>query len=286
MLKIISFIVLLSFSICVAGQKQTVNSELQKLVESELSFARTAAEKNTKEAFLEFLADDGVLFNPEAVNGKELWKTRKANSSLLSWQPVFADISSNGILGYTTGNWEFRPKGKTDTPTAFGQFFSIWRKQPDGNFKVILDLGISHPKPENIETEWKTSNNKNNASDNIKSPAANSINQFYDTASTKSLSAAYKMFADENVRFLRAGKFPILGKKNALDEVKNVKENINFGKQMTMQSAGNLAYSSTTYQLKKGDKIIEKGNTVQVWKFSDGKWRIVMDVFSPIPEKQ
>jgi len=54
---------------------------------------------------------------------------------------------------------------------------------------------------------------------------------------------------------------------------------------MTLQSAGNLAYSMTTYELKEAAKTIEKGNTVQIWKFTGGKWQIVMDVFAPIPAK-
>ena len=268
-----------------SAQNETSKSDLPKLVETEKSFARTAAEKGTKAAFLEFLADDGIVFNPEATNGKELWKTRPVSPALLSWQPAYADISSNGILGYTTGDWEFRPKGKMDTPVAFGQYFTIWRKQSDGNYKAVLDLGVSHPKPEKTVADWKTSNDKRENLSENKPVVANSVNLFYDTATTKGLSNAYKMFAAEDVRFLREEKLPITGKKDALTAVKNVKSKISFGKKMILQSAGDLAYSNTTYQLINGDKIIEKGNTVQVWKFRNGKWQIVMDVFSPIPQK-
>ncbi len=93
------------------------------------------------------------------------------------------------------------------------------------------------------------------------------------------------MFASENVRFLREGKQPILGKTNALSEYKKDKSKIIFGKNMTLQSAGDLAYAVTTYQLKSDQKTIEKGNIVQIWKFFGSKWQIVMDIFSPIPEK-
>jgi hypothetical protein len=46
-------------------------NDLAKLVETEKSFARPVDEKGIKEGFLEFLADDGILFRPSAVNGKE-----------------------------------------------------------------------------------------------------------------------------------------------------------------------------------------------------------------------
>jgi hypothetical protein len=32
--------------------------------------------------------------------------------------------------------------------------------------------------------------------------------------------------------------------------------------------------------------LADDGNAVEVWKFFDGNWQIVMDVFAPIPEKK
>ena len=122
-----------------------LKNDLQKLVDTELSFAKTAAEKGTKTAFLTFLADDGIIFNPTEANGKLVWKARPESPALLAWNPAWADISSDGKLGYTTGGWEFRPQGKTDKPTAFGEYVTLWQIQSDGTFKAVLDIGIKHP---------------------------------------------------------------------------------------------------------------------------------------------
>src|SRR5260221_7027640 len=111
------FILSTILSAIVLGQ-----SDLQKLVDTENAFARTAAEKGTRTAFLSFLADDSIVFNPQRSNGKEVWTARKESPALLSWYPIFADISGNGLIGYTTGPWEYRPKGKEDTPAAFGHY--------------------------------------------------------------------------------------------------------------------------------------------------------------------
>src|SRR4051812_25322054 len=89
-------------------------SDLQKMIESEHGFAQIAAEKGTKAAFLANMADDALVFGPDRQRAKEVWTARKENPALLSWAPNYADISANGLLGYTTGNWEFRPKGKDD----------------------------------------------------------------------------------------------------------------------------------------------------------------------------
>src|SRR5215210_4448509 len=108
------FVALLSmflFSVIVSAQTKT---DLQKLVETEIAFAVTAEAKGTKAAFLEFLSDEAVIFRPSEINGKSFWKSQPESSALLVWKPSWADVSSDGKLGYTTGGWEFLPKGKTD----------------------------------------------------------------------------------------------------------------------------------------------------------------------------
>ena len=187
-------------------------------------------------------------------------------------------------MGYTTGNWNYSAK-KGEVPNAFGDFITIWRKQTDGKYKFVLDIGISHAKPENIETDWKTSNYKTETPEN-KSPVSASSNLFYDTAVEKGLNEAYKMFAAEDIRIYREGKLPVLGKAAALNEIKKEKYAVSFGKKMTLQSAGDLAFSNVIYQFTKGNKTVEKGSTVQIWKFISGKWQIVLDVFHPTPEKK
>src|SRR5580765_7016673 len=147
---------LLSASICLAlltspfvsAQKESVRKQNRRaLAQMERDFAKAAATKGTRDAFLEFLADDGVLFQPGPVNGKKFWTERQPRKGLLSWEPIFADVSRAGDLGYTTGPWEFRPNGADDQPVAFGQYFTIWKKQSDGSWKFVLDRGVGSEKP-------------------------------------------------------------------------------------------------------------------------------------------
>jgi hypothetical protein len=94
------------------AQKVSVRKQnRQALVQMERDFARAAATKGTRDAFLEFIADDGILFQPGPINGKKFWTERQPRKGLLSWEPIFADVSRAGDLGYTTGPWEFRPNG-------------------------------------------------------------------------------------------------------------------------------------------------------------------------------
>lgn len=62
----------------------------------------------------------------------------------ISWKPVKAEASASGDLGYTWGYWKFVAR---DT-TYHGVYFTAWKKQKDGSWKVALDGGNETPKPE------------------------------------------------------------------------------------------------------------------------------------------
>lgn len=43
---------------------------------------------------------------------------------------------------------EFRSTGKDGKPVvAYGKYNTIWKKQRDGTWKVVLDMGNSSPEP-------------------------------------------------------------------------------------------------------------------------------------------
>jgi hypothetical protein len=278
---ILCFLLSIIFGIGILAQ-----TNLEKVVETEKAFARTAAEKNTKAAFLEFSAIDGIQFAPNSVNSKEYWKDRPAAASLLAWTPEFADISSNGVLGYTTGPWEFRPNGKGDAPNGFGHYVTLWQKQTDGAFRFVLDIGISHSQVA-LVSNWTSPADSGKELNEGKVSAADASTQFFEMADKSGLEKAYKAFASEDLRLYREGKIPFVGKKNALAEIKKSKAKIKFAKRSIFTSAADLAYISNAYTLFAQDgKEAEKGYFLQIWKFRNGGWQIVLDLFSPLPKNQ
>ena len=66
----------------------------------------------------------------------------------LTWTPVHADMAASGDLGYTFGTYEFRSKDKDGKPTVeYGKYASVWKKQKDGSWKVVMDMGNASPGP-------------------------------------------------------------------------------------------------------------------------------------------
>jgi ketosteroid isomerase-like protein len=140
---------LLSGAILLAGAAPPAlasRADLDSLVASERAFAALSVEKGMRDAFLTYLADNGVLLRFPPANGKALWSSRSAVPATLLWEPSFAEVSTAGDLGYTTGPSEFRPYDDKE-PVEYGHFVSMWRRQPDGTWRVALDVGISHDKP-------------------------------------------------------------------------------------------------------------------------------------------
>jgi ketosteroid isomerase-like protein len=128
-----------------------VAGDFDDLVAAERAFAADASARGNRAAFLEAHANDGLVFAPGPTNGKAVWDARKANKDRLEWAPELAEIAGSGDLGYTTGPWRLTPEG-AEKPTAFGHYFTIWRKAADGKWKVVLDHGIGHQEvalPEN-----------------------------------------------------------------------------------------------------------------------------------------
>ena len=71
--------------------------------------------------------------------GRKFWQNAEQGADLLTWEPVFAAISSSGDLSYTTRPWEFRAKRNDPDPVASGL-----KKEKD-EWKVALDIGINYP---------------------------------------------------------------------------------------------------------------------------------------------
>jgi hypothetical protein len=66
----------------------------------------------------------------------------------LIWEPVFADISSSGDFGYTTGPSEYYPTRKPGEHAFYGSYITMWKKEKGSEWKMALDIGIYlQPKP-------------------------------------------------------------------------------------------------------------------------------------------
>jgi len=113
-------------------------------VQAEYDFAGASLARGIRDAFLEFMAPDAIVFRPLPVPGRPWFESRPASTGELTWRPSFADGARSGDLAWTTGPWRFRTS-PSDTAPAAGQYVTVWRRQIDGSYRFAIDAGNSHP---------------------------------------------------------------------------------------------------------------------------------------------
>lgn len=274
---------------------QAKEAALNEMVKTERAFAQTSVDKGTREAFLAFIADDGILFRPTAVKGKEWMQSHPLppapKRQVLNWQPVFADMAQAGDMGYTTGPWQFKPDINDERPSAFGDFITVWKKQPDGSWKFAVDLGISHPEPKNTPPalQMPAQATSGSARNQLKPAAGMDLLQLELSLSkvceTRGARACFVSQLGDDVRLFRETAQPFVGPKAAAEGLTDAKWSWTTTASEVSRS-GDLGYSYGTYELKTADAVSERGNYLRIWKSKSGKWKVVVDVANPLPSEK
>lgn len=109
-------------------------------------WSATAA-RNDLEGTVAFYADDAVLLPPNAAPARDQKSIRESWAGLLgpntavSWKVAKVEVAKSGELGYLYGTYSLTirdPKGGAPVNDT-GKLVEIWKKQPDGKWKCIVD---------------------------------------------------------------------------------------------------------------------------------------------------
>jgi ketosteroid isomerase-like protein len=128
----------------------TVKPGKMLLFDLEARFAKDVLERGGA-AFADWFAEDAVeLGNAQppvigrvAIAKSGTWSPKEYQ---LTWTPTDAMMGPSGDIGYTWGHFEGHSKDANGNPvTSSGRYITIWRKQPDGQWKVVLDAGSNEP---------------------------------------------------------------------------------------------------------------------------------------------
>lgn len=263
---------------------------LQEMVKTEQAFSKTAEDKNTRDAFMAFIADDGVLFRPDAVNGKKWMLEHPVPPSdkrpLLAWQPAFAGIAAAGDMGFTTGPWEAKSDRSDAKAAGYGHFVTVWKKQQDSTWKFVVDLGINHPVSGGPQRLWQPPEEKKPAKVQFVDVGIASRKlldwdrAYLERTSKLGLVKAFMSFASPDVRLYRNGNLPYIGRSVSANALETVKGKVSWTPQHgDVSRSGDLGYTRGTYEVTDAtNKVSERGSYIRIWKNEGGVWRIVLDV--------
>ncbi len=126
-------------------------ADAEPVLQADRDFNRATQAKHL-EGWMEYMADNIVLghgaqpaFGKEAVR-KEMAYLNEADTSM-TWEPTYGEVFPAGTVGFTTGKWMLKGKDKDGSEATFtGHYLTVWKKQQDGNWKVVWDGGAPDPK--------------------------------------------------------------------------------------------------------------------------------------------
>ncbi|HVG06395.1 MAG TPA: nuclear transport factor 2 family protein [Thermoanaerobaculia bacterium] len=276
---------LLLLSLPAAAQPANLQADLDAMVAAERAFAKLGAEKGFKESFLAFIADDGIMFRPMPIQAKASLKERPEPPISLIWGPSHAEISRSGEMGWTTGPSEIRPKGSDEV--IYGHFVTVWKKQPDGNWRWLIDTGIGHDKPASPASELPKTGPVGKAPEAGKSPtpkapqadtaaemqALLALDRELGQATAKGTSAAYLARVADDARLMRGGAFPYVGK----EAVRAGLEKAPASMTSTPEGGGVSAAADLGYTYGTAEWQGAKVGYLRIWEKQGGTWKLAVD---------
>jgi ketosteroid isomerase-like protein len=272
----------------VTGQ-QSVPRDLSEMADTERAFAKTATVKGWRDAFLEYFADDALAIGLKATSAKEgLLKQPSTPFSEfeLVWEPRLGDVAASGDLGWLTGPSTAINHAVKDARPRHGCYLSVWRKQPNGEWRVFIDVGANAPEPVTFAPGFtRMPFGKRYAGASDKKAASASLAQVDQDLNAQIASQGAKVaFASRTTaatRLHRPGFAPLVGPD----------ANITWqGEQATTSSAthttaeagasGDFGYSFGRFEIKARAALA--GGYVRLWnRDADGNWLLMVDVAQP-----
>jgi ketosteroid isomerase-like protein len=171
-------------------------------------------------------------------------------------------------------------------------YFSIWKKQSNGNWRVEVDAGIPTPDHSQLAFAFEPA-----APGRFQVPVAridlegerlslmNLDRELLSDSMSRGTATAFLDCLADDPRLHRPGLFPIIG----LAAVRSffASKPMPFTWQpikSDVSRSADLGYTYGSYQINNGGDDPEKGYYVRVWKRNrSGKWKLVLDTLSPIP---
>jgi ketosteroid isomerase-like protein len=271
----------------VAAEPETID----RVIAVDAEFASLALERGQQVAFQEYLAADGIVFRPTAVTGRDWLATHEQASGRLEWTPVAGATACNGQLAVTTGPWSYSNPDSSDV--AAGHYLSVWRRDADGRWRILLDHGIDHA-PRAVPsvalaaafaTLWPDESPRNCRASRGAQTLADAEREFDDTIRSKGLAGALRQAAADGALVYRddVPPGPVASASQATDGAFAAGSEAR-PQLVSAEPGSNMGYSYGEISSKsEGSALAARAVYVRIWR-SDGKrWRVAIDMMTTLP---
>jgi ketosteroid isomerase-like protein len=260
---------------------------LDEMVRTEQRFAARAKAVGWKSAFLEYFADDAVGFDGErTVSAKGQFRAQPdpPKELQLIWEPRYGDISASGDLGYLTGPVQSINAARDSGQPRDSIYASIWKRESDGTFKVVMDMGVPTPGvvsfPKGFTRAPHVESKAGTASNDAATRSLRDADAALTGAARSGQADAYRTRLATGARLHRPGVMPLVGDKAILAWLASQPAYASGESRFAETAAsGDLGYTWGHYAM---DGTLERGFYVRAWtRGRDGMWRVALDVLQP-----
>jgi ketosteroid isomerase-like protein len=199
----------------------------------------------------------------------------------LNWWPAYAGIAVSGDLGFTTGPFVV---GKGERK-GYGWYFTVWRRQPDGSWRWVLDHGPPTREAAPFAADARVTalppgrpSSRSKALGSLRAAEAHLAAAIAQDART-----ALPRFLASDGRLMRVGPQPAVGAAAWAPLLAAGPERIEtapLGGEVS--EAGDLAYTYGTARWRKEGAPVE-GHYVRIWQRRAEGWKLIVDNMIPSP---
>jgi ketosteroid isomerase-like protein len=274
----------------VTGQG-VIPPDLAAMADTERQFAKTATSKGWRDAFLDFFAEDAIALGREVTLAKDGLRKQPSTpfSALeLVWEPRLGDVAASGDLGWLTGpSTSINHTSKEPKPNH-GCYLSIWRKQPDGTWRVFIDVGAGAPEPVPFATGFtRMPFGGRFAGKEGKDAAGKSLAQAdRDLNAQMAAQGAAQSFASRvsaSSRLHRPGYTPVVGAEAIASWLKEHASTARAAARdgaAEAAAAGDFGYTYGTFEITAPKPLA--GAYLRLWnRDASGRWWLMVDVAQP-----
>jgi ketosteroid isomerase-like protein len=287
--------VLLILAICAlrpldAGEqaRADIPDALTQMIDTERAFAARALVIGWKNAFLEFFANDAVGFDDgQAGPARDQVRANPDPPAglRLIWEPRYGDVAASGELGYLTGPVQNILPSRDKGRPRHSLYASIWKRQRDGSFKVVLDVGVPTPGPVTFAAGFTRAAIANRFTGDYddNTPPLGTADSVLNSALRTNPATAYRGRLAPNARFHRRNVLPVVGERNAERWLASQRPYALIDTRYSEAArSGDLGYTWGTYAVGPAQKRIEEGFYARAWvRERNGQWTIAMDILQP-----
>lgn len=132
-----------------SGKGTDLEAERALLLETDRRLAEVYSTSETPlDTIFASFTDDSRVLAPD-IPMAEGWEASRAVFAKLEalpgyslkYSPVMADVGGAADLGYTIGTYHMKlPDSDGNIVEIDGKYLSVWKRQPDGNWKIAVDI--------------------------------------------------------------------------------------------------------------------------------------------------